>query len=131
MTIEELFREFIDAEFQYKRFLKTLVFEEESLARYDALFERIRIQGIKMAFSEMLSEELSNMGRLDLNYVPKYSIALKMVNVLCLGQHKKWYLKKTAQAYYLREIYHRNLLIQSIQTHLNEEWLNWHHKCKD
>ena len=37
MTIDQLFRAFTDADFQYKRFMKIKVFESDTLSRFDAL----------------------------------------------------------------------------------------------
>lgn len=121
MTIDQLFRAFTDIEFQYTRFIKTQSYDHESLEKYDRVFETIRLQGIKMDFSERLNQELETIGRIDLHFEPKISFLRKIGNFFTFGRSKKKYIKKSIDNYYIREIYQRNVMIQSIQSHLNEE----------
>lgn len=121
MTIEELFRAFTDADFRYTRFMKTCDFSREIIERYDSLIESIRIQAIKMDLSPSINEDLAELGRLDLDYMPSLSWGRKFIGFLTFGLSKRRYTARTIKAYYLQEIHHRHLLVQSIQNHLVQE----------
>lgn len=121
MTIEALFRAFTDADFRYTRFMKTYDFSYEMVERYDQLIESIRVQAIKMDLSPNLNEELSQLGRLELDYGPTLTWPRKFLGFLTFGVSTKRYISRKTKTYYLREIHHRHLLVQSIQNHLAQE----------
>ncbi|MFM2038481.1 MAG: hypothetical protein RL432_1420 [Bacteroidota bacterium] len=121
MTIEELFRAFTDADFRYTRFMKTYDFSYEVVERYDHLIESIRVQAIKMDISPSLNEELTQLGRLNLDYTPTLTWPRKVLGFITFGVSKRRFIARKTKAYYLREIHHRHLLVQSIQNHLAQE----------
>ena len=55
MTIDKLFNAITDIEFQYKRFIKTKEFEDESLMRFDIISAEICQQIIKMALNDAIT----------------------------------------------------------------------------
>ena len=121
MTIEELFHAFTDAEFQYTRFIKTKDFDRSKLDRYDTLIEGIRQQAIKMDLSPGINDELNKTERLDLDFTPHISLMRKVLSFLTFVYSKNRFIARKVNQFYLQEIHHRHLLVQSIQNHLAQE----------
>ena len=121
MTINELFRSFTDANFQYNRFIKTNCYDSESLQKFDTLFESIRIQVIQMDLSESISEELQSIGRIDIAFTPEISLIRKIFGFITFGISKKIYIKKQIKHYFLSSIHARHIMIHTIQIHLSQE----------
>lgn len=121
MTINELFRSFTDANFQYNRFIKTNCYDSESLQKFDTLFESIRLQVLQMDLSDAINEELQSMGRIDLAFTPEISLIRKIFGFLTFGFSKKTYVRKKTRQYFLSSIHSRHIMIHTIQIHLSQE----------
>ena len=121
MTIDKLFHAITDIEFQYKRFIKTKEFEDESLMRFDIISAEICQQIIQMALNDAITEEAKNLGRIDINYLPQVGFGRKVLNAITFGYSTKKYLQKERLNYLYGAIHARNRLFQLVELHLKEE----------
>jgi hypothetical protein len=121
MTIDQLFRAFTDADFQYKRFMKIKVFESDTLSRFDTLSEQIRVQVSQMDLSPTITAAMLELGRIEIEFTPEFKFGRKFLNVLCLGLYKKRFIAKKRLAYFYLSIQQRHHLFQIIEAHLKEE----------
>jgi len=121
MTLDELFRNFTDEEFQYNRFLKTKTFTFEMLEKYSKLFESIKNFTIRMSLNDEISSALNSTKRLELNYHPNISIFRKILGFFTFGLSTKRYVNRMKVNFYTREIYQRHMLIKSVRLTLENE----------
>ena len=121
MTIDKLFNAITDIEFQYKRFIKTKEFEDESLMRFDIISAEICQQIINMTLNEAITEEAKNLGRIEINYLPQVGFGRKVLNAITFGYSTKKYLQKERLNYLYGAIHARNRLFQLVELHLKEE----------
>lgn len=121
MTLEGLFRNFTDEEFQYTRFLKTKNFDFEPLEKYSSLFESIKEFALTLHLNQEINEDLISIQPLDLAFSPRISLIIRIVGFLTFGISKKRVLRKKKSNYYLEELYRRHRLVQSIQLTLKHE----------
>ena len=121
MTIDQLFRGISDIEFQYKRFIKTKEFDDESLIRFDIISAEICQQIISMSLSEIITTEAERMGRIDINFTPTFGLGKRIINALTFGYSIKRYIKRERLAYFHEAINARHRLFQLVELHLKEE----------
>lgn len=121
MTIDQLFHAITDIEFQYKRFVKTREFEDESLMRFDIISTEICKQIIKMSLNDAITEEAKNLGRIEINYLPEVTFGRRVMNAITFGYSTKKFLKKERESYLFSAIHARNTLFQVVELHLKEE----------
>jgi hypothetical protein len=121
MTIDQLFRGITDIEFQYKRFIKTKEFDDESLIRFDIISAEICQQIISMSLSDIITSEAKAIGRIDINYTPSFGLGRRIINALTFGYSIKKYIKRERLAYLYKEINARHRLFQLVELHLKEE----------
>lgn len=121
MTLDELFRNFTDEEFQYNRFLKTKTFTFDMLEKYSKLFESIKNFTIRMSLNDEISSALNSTKCLELNYHPNISIFRKILGFFTFGLSTKRYVNRMKVNFYTREIYQRHMLIKSVRLTLENE----------
>ena len=116
MTIDQLFRGISDIEFQYKRFIKTKEFDDESLIRFDIISAEICQQIISMSLSEIITTEAERMGRIDINFTPTFGLGKRIINALTFGYSIKQYKKENDLPIFMR---------QSMRVIAYFNWLNY------
>ena len=120
MTINELFKAFTDIEFQANRLMKIKLIDEQHLRQFDERSEEVRVQVLKLDLSEALNEELSELGRVDCDFMPPIHFGHKLLNVLTFGFYKKRYISKEREIYFKGEINVRRQLFHHAENQLKE-----------
>ena len=120
MTINELFKAFTDIEFQANRLMKMKVIDEMHLRQFDKRSEEVREHTIKLDINENLNEELTELGRIDCDFIPPIHFGHKLLNVITFGFYKKRYITKEREIYFKGEINVRRQLFHHAENQLKE-----------
>ena len=104
MSIENLFLQLKDIQFQADKILKSKELEHEVVKKFAAYSKDLKISLIGIEVNEDLSIHLNDIEIIDTNYDPKPPIIIALIGALSFGVASKKYRRKKREAYFRKTV---------------------------
>jgi len=118
MTINELHQHFADLDFQANKMLKSRSIDQNYLSKYASVSEIVKENILKLSISPEIDREISLLGTITIDFIPKLTLVAQCQNILTFGFSKKIYQLKKRERYFRDEIQKRKLLFNYVEKQL-------------
>lgn len=100
MSIDNLFRQLKDIQFQADKILKAKEVEDEAIAKFAAYSEELKSSLINIDVKDDLASCVNDIEVVDPNFDPKPPIVMTLVGAFSFGIASKKYRKKKREEYF-------------------------------